>query len=407
VACARDLKALSGSAQAMAKRWTGPVTTLEIKSLDGAGLVVDALFGTGLARPLDGDIRAVVEALNARDVPVVAVDIPSGIETDGGAVLGAAVKADLTVTFFRRKPGLVLMPGRAHAGEVIVSDLGVADSVYARIPVSLFANGSDLWRDAFPWPTADSHKYTRGHAVILGGTDVTGAARLAAHAAQRIGAGLTSIAADPSVVPIYAAFRADLMVKPVSDADGFRELLADKRLNAVLLGPGSGADERLAGAIAAALDAQAALALDADCFRVLAERSNGLLKRLNSRVIMTPHEGEFARVFGSAQPRLDVALRVARETGATMLLKGTDTVVAGPDGKAVINIDAPPDLATAGSGDVLAGLIVGLLANRLSPLLAGIIGCWIHGRAASQFGPGLLAGDIPDLVPKVLAELKS
>jgi len=407
VACARDLKALSGSAQAMANRWNGHITSLEVKSLEGAGLVVDALFGTGLARPLDGDIRAIVEALNARKVPVVAVDIASGIETDSGAVLGAAVRADLTVTFFRRKPGHLLMPGGAYAGEVVVSDLGVADAVYAKIPVSLFANGPDLWRAAFPWPTAESHKYTRGHAVILGGTEVTGAARLAAHAAQRIGAGLTSIAADPSVVPIYAAFRADLMVKPVKDADGFRDLLSDKRLNAVLLGPGSGADDRLAGAIAAALDSEAALALDADCFRVLADRTNGLVKRLNNRVIMTPHEGEFSRVFGPAAPRLDAALRVARETGATVLLKGPDTIVAAPGGKAVINSGAPPELATAGSGDVLAGLIVGLLANHLPPFLAGIIGCWIHGRAASHFGPGLLAGDIPDLVPKVLRELRS
>jgi NAD(P)H-hydrate epimerase len=406
VACARDLKALSGAAQAMAMRWTGPVTALEASRLDGAELVVDALFGTGLARPLDGEMRAVVEALNARAVPVIAVDIPSGIETDSGAVLGAAVRADLTVTFFRRKPGLVLMPGAAHAGEVVVADLDVADTVYAKVPVSLFVNGPDLWRDAFPWPTAESHKYTRGHAVILGGTEVTGAARLAAHAAQRIGAGLTSIAADPSVVPIYAAFRADLMVKPIQGADGFRDLLADKRLNAMLLGPGSGADERLTGAIAAALDSEAALALDADCFRILADRSNGLVKRLNRRVIMTPHEGEFARVFGSPVPRLAAALKAARETGATVLLKGPDTVVAGPDGKAVINTGAPPDLATAGSGDVLSGLIVGLLANRLPPILAGIVGCWIHGRAASLFGPGLLAGDIPDLVPAVLRDLR-
>ena len=217
----------------------------------------------------------------------------------------------------------------------------------------LFANSPDLWRDAFPWPTAESHKYTRGHAVILGGTEVTGAARLAAHAAQRVGAGLTSIAADPSVVPIYAAFRADLMVKTVKDADGFRDLLSDKRLNAVLLGPGSGPDARLAGAIAAALDSEAAIALDADCFRVLADSANGLTKRLNHRVIMTPHEGEFSRVFGSPQPRLDAALRAARETGATMLLKGSDTIIAGADGKAVINTDArrpiwpPPAAATS------------------------------------------------------------
>jgi ADP-dependent NAD(P)H-hydrate dehydratase / NAD(P)H-hydrate epimerase len=407
VACARDMKTLSGATQAMAKRWTGPITTLEAGRLEGAGLVVDALFGTGLARALEGDVRAIVEALNARDIPVVAVDIPSGIDSDSGAVLGVAVRADLTVTFFRRKPGLVLLPGRTYAGEVVVSDLDVAADVYARIPVKLFANAPGLWIDAFPWPTAESHKYTRGHAVLLGGTAMTGAARLASYAAQRIGAGLVTIAADPSVVPIYAAWRADLMVTAIDGAGGFRDLLSDKRLNAVLLGPGSGADERLAGAITAALDSEAALVLDADCFRVLADRANGLVGRLNDRVVMTPHEGEFSRVFGPPQPRLTAALRVARETGATMVLKGSDTIIAAPGGKAVINTDAPPDLATAGSGDVLGGLIVGLLANRLSPLLAATIGCWVHGNAASLFGPGLLAGDLPDMVPKVLSGLKA
>jgi NAD(P)H-hydrate epimerase len=407
VACARDLKTLTGAAQAMARRWTGPVTALEANRLEGVGLVVDALFGTGLVRPLEGDVRGVVEALNARRIPIVAVDVPSGIDSDTGAVLGAAVKADLTVTFFRRKPGLVLMPGCAYAGEVVVADLGVSSDIYAKIPVSLFANAPDLWREAFPWPTAEGHKYTRGHAVLLGGTAMTGAARLAAYAAQRIGAGLVTIAADPSVVAIYAAWRADLMVTAIDGADGFRDLLADKRLNAVLLGPGAGADNRLRDSIAAALDAEAGLVLDADCFSVLADRANGLLKRLNGRVIMTPHEGEFARVFGSPLPRLPAALKAARETGATMVLKGADTIIACPDGRAVINTGAPPDLATAGSGDVLAGLIVGLLANRLPPPLAGAIGCWVHGHAATLFGPGLLAGDLPDMVPRVLAELKS
>jgi hydroxyethylthiazole kinase-like uncharacterized protein yjeF len=405
VACPRDLKQLNGAALAMANRWTGHMSPLDVSQLADAELVVDALFGTGLARPLDGEVRALVEAVNARGVPVVAVDIATGIDSDTGAILGAAVKADLTVTFFRRKPGHLLLPGRACAGEVVVSDLDVAPKVYAKIPVSLFANAPGLWLDAFPWPTADSHKYTRGHAVLLGGTAMTGAARLAAHAAQRIGAGLVTIAADPSVVQLYAAWRADLLVTAVEGLDGFRDLLTDKRLNAVLLGPGSGCDARLARAIAAALDAETALALDADCFRVLADSGNGLLKRLGSRVIMTPHEGEFARLFGKPQPRLESALKAAWDTGATIVLKGSDTIVAGADGKAVINTGAPPQLATAGSGDVLAGLVVGLLANRLPPMLAGIIACWVHGNAASLFGPGLLAGDLPDLIPRVLAGL--
>jgi NAD(P)H-hydrate epimerase len=404
-ACGRDR--LSGAARIAADRWVGSIAPIEPAALDGAGLVVDALFGTGLARPLDGVLRATIDALNARPAPVVAIDIASGIDSDSGAILGAAVDADLTVTFFRAKPGHYLLPGRSRAGEIAVASLEVSDAIYASIPATLFANAPDLWIGAFPWPTEDSHKYTRGHAILLGGTAMTGAARLAAHAAQRIGAGLVTIAADPSVVPLYAAWRADLLVTALQGPNGFRDLLRDRRLNAVLLGPGSGADARLEGAIGAALDAEAGLVLDADCFRILAERSNGLLARLNDRVVMTPHEGEFTRLFGKPVPRLKAALDAARSSGATVVLKGSDTIIAGPEGKAVINTGAPPDLATAGSGDVLGGLTVGLLANRLHPMLAASIACWIHGAAGTLFGPGLLAGDLPDLVPRILADLRA
>jgi NAD(P)H-hydrate epimerase len=397
---------LGGAAALAAARWSGAIEDLKPETLAGAELIVDALFGIGLGRPLDGVVRAVVDTVNDGPAPVVAIDIASGIDSDSGAILGGAIEADLTVTFFRRKPGHLLLPGRDLAGEVVVSDLAVADAVYASIPATIFVNEPALWRDAFPWPTAGSHKYTRGHAVVLGGTKITGAARLAAHAAQRVGAGLVTIAADPSVVPLYAAWRADLLISAVATPQDFVDLLSDKRLNAVLLGPGSGADARLAAAIGAALDAGVGLVLDADALRILAE-PNGLLKRLNGRVLMTPHEGEFQRVFGAPAPRIPAALKAAAETGATILLKGSDTVVATPDGKIVINSGAPPELATAGSGDVLAGLAVGLLANHLSPTAAALIACWLHGQAASLFGPGLIAGDLPDTIPRALALLRS
>ena len=396
---------LSGAAAQAASRWQDDVETMEADALEGAGLVVDALFGTGLVRALEGTVRQTVEALNARDVPVVAVDIPSGIDADSGQVLGAAIEADLTVTFFRCKPGHLLLPGREAAGETIVSDLGVAEAVYASIPATIFANAPDLWDGSFPWPTSASHKYTRGHALILGGSVLTGAARLAAHAAQRIGAGLVTIAADPAVIPIYAAYRADLLMAPIATFDDFRKLLADPRRNAILLGPGAGADRRLENAVGAALATHAGIVLDADSFPVLADRKNGLLRRLGPQVLLTPHEGEFARLFGEPKPRLGAALRAAAETGATLLLKGSDTIVAAPDGRAVINSGAPPELATAGTGDVLAGLALGLIANHLSPFQAGAVASWVHAQAAAIFGPGLLAGDLPDLVPQVLRSL--
>jgi NAD(P)H-hydrate epimerase len=399
--------ALKGAAAVAAARWPDAVEALSPEAIAGAGVVVDALFGTGLARPLDGVARAVVEALGRAAVPVVAIDVPSGVDSDSGAVLGAAVRADLTVTFFRAKPGHYLLPGRDLAGALTVADLAVPLAIYESIPVRFFVNDPDLWLADFPWPDARSHKYKRGHAVILGGTRMTGAGRLAAHAAQRMGAGLVTIAADPAVAQLYAAWRADLMVAPVASPAEFRDLLSDRRLNAVLLGPGSGADARLEAALGAALDAGAGLVVDADCFRILARPGNPILGRLNGKVLMTPHEGEFASVFGAPVPRLAAALGAAHATTATVLLKGSDTIVAGPDGTAVINVGAPPDLATAGSGDVLAGLAVGLVANHLPPQAAGSIACWIHGRAAAFFGPGLVAGDIADQVPRVLAELRS
>jgi NAD(P)H-hydrate epimerase len=406
VAAFGDASKLSGPAAIAAGRWAGPVEAAGPDCLAGAGLVVDALFGTGLSRALEGQVKATVERLNGLCLPVAAVDIPSGIDSDTGAILGAAVRADLTVTFFRRKPGHLLLPGRDLAGEIVTDELGVDPAIYAAIPVDLFANAPGLWADAFPWPTAQSQKYTRGHALILGGTRMTGAARLAAHAAQRIGAGLVTVAADPSVVALYAAWRADLLISPLATDDDFGGLLDDKRISGVLLGPGAGADARLKQSMTAALEAQTRLVLDADSFTILADRSNGLLDRLHANVLSTPHEGEFARVFYPPVPRLGSAIRAAHETGATILLKGSDTIVAGPNGKAVINSGAPPDLATGGSGDVLAGLAVGLAANRLPPMLSAIISCWIHARAASLFGPGLIAGDIANLVPDVLKELK-
>jgi NAD(P)H-hydrate epimerase len=401
-----DRARLAGAARMAADRWPGTVDKLCPECLAGNGLVVDALFGTGLARPLEGEVAQTVSALNTQRLPVVAVDIPSGIESDSGAILGEAVRADMTVTFFRRKPGHLLLPGRDLCGAVETADLAVPDRIYGSVPTSAFANEPGLWRDAFPWPGSGSHKYTRGHAVVLGGTVLTGAARLAAHAAQRIGAGLVTIAADPSVAGLYAAWRADLMVRPVASDDDFRTLLADRRRNAVLLGPGAGIDARLRAAIEAALDSGAGLVLDADCFAVLGDRANGLLSRLNANVLLTPHEGEFARVFGEPRPRLSAARSAARACGAAVVLKGSDTIIAGADGSAAINVGAPPDLATGGSGDVLAGLCVGLVANHLPPILAGLIACWIHGRAAKLFGPGLIAGDLPDLVPVVLRELR-
>jgi NAD(P)H-hydrate epimerase len=352
--------------------------------------------------------RQVVEAINRGGMPCVAVDVPSGVDGNTGAVLGAAPVSSLTVTFFRKKPGHLLLPGRERAGEVHVADIGIPASTLDDIGPRQFENGPSLWRERFPWPGAGDHKYGRGHALIVGGTAMTGAARLAARAARRVGAGMVTVASSPEALPIYAADSAGLLTTPVSTAEEFAALLADERKNAVLVGPGAGVNRTTRDMALAALGRDRATVLDADALTVFADDAATLHAATSGkRCLMTPHEGEFRRIFRSSGDKLTRTREAAATCGAVVLLKGADTVVAAPDGRAVINGNAPPDLATAGSGDVLAGLALGLMAQGVDPFEAGCAACWLHGAAAAEFGPGLIAEDLSDMLPPVLRRLKS
>ncbi|WP_209874499.1 NAD(P)H-hydrate dehydratase [Azospirillum soli] len=397
--------ALRGDAAVAAEHWGGPVEAADPAILDGNPLVIDALFGAGLARPLDGIAKAIVEAMAG--LTVVAVDVPSGVHGDSGRVMGVAPQAALTVTFFRRKPGHLLLPGRALCGEVIVADIGIPDTVLDAIDPKTLENGPGLWRRRYPWPRLDAHKYARGHAVVLGGGRMTGAARLAARAALRAGAGLVTVACPPEPFPIYAAGSPSVIVHPVEDDAAFEALLGDARKNAVLLGPGAGMGDFTRARVLVALEAGKACVLDADALTSFAGRPADLIGRLNGRCLLTPHEGEFARVFPGEGDKLSRARAAAARCGAVVLLKGADTVVAAPDGRVVINTNAPPDLATAGSGDVLAGLALGLVAQGMDVFDAACAAAWLHGEAANAVGPGLIAEDLPDALPGVLKRLKA
>jgi NAD(P)H-hydrate epimerase len=398
--------ALKGDAAHHAALWDGAVETLPAALPDGIGLVVDAIFGAGLARPVDGIVRDLLESLAARRLPVVAVDVPSGVDGTTGAMRGFAPSCALTVTFFRKKPGHLLFPGRALCGETVVADIGIPASVLATIAPRCFENAPAVWRHVFPWPRQDGHKYSRGHALIAGGAVMTGAARLAAQAAMRSGAGLATIAAPREVFPIYAGALAGIIVQPVDGPADFGALLGDARRNAILVGPGVGAAPATRDLVLAALATRRSTVLDADVFAVFAGKAGELAAAMVGPTLLTPHAGEFARLFADAGDRLASARRAAQESGATVLLKGADTVVAAADGWAVINANAPPDLATAGSGDVLAGIATGLLAQAMPLALAGAAAVWLHGAAAAAFGPGLVAEDIISTLPAVLRALK-
>ncbi len=398
---------LAGDAALNAARWTGPVVPLALDVLDGADVAIDGLFGAGLARPLDGVARAAVELINARALPCVGIDVPSGVAGDSGAVLGAAPDCALTVTFFRPKPGHLLLPGRARCGRLVVADIGIPDAALDAIRPRSVANDPGLWARAFPWPRAEGHKYARGHVLVYGGRISTGAARLGARAALRIGAGLVTVACHGSVVPIYAADTAAVMVRQADDPDGFAALLADSRLNTVLIGPGAGHGGETPLAVLAALGHMRGAVLDADALTAFADDPDALFRAIRSPVVMTPHEGEFTRLFGAVPgSKLDRARAAAMRSGAVVLLKGNDTVIAAPDGRAAINANAPPDLATAGAGDVLAGMIAGLLAARMDAFAAACAAAWLHGECGAAIGPGLIADDLPEALPTVLRRLR-
>jgi NAD(P)H-hydrate epimerase len=398
---------LTGDAARHAALWDDEVLELSPDLVDSEELVIDALFGAGLSRPLEGPARAAIETAGATGGPLVAVDVPSGLSGDSGAVLGpVAARADLTVTFFRKKPGHLLLPGRTLCGEVVVADIGIPEGVLEQIAPRAMENGPELWLDSLPRRKLVDHKYCFGHAVVLGGATMTGAARLAARAALRVGAGLVSVACPPDVLPIYALASASLITEPLAREGDFAALLADRRKNAVLVGPGAGVNAETRGHALAALGAGKTVVLDADALTVFAESPDDLFKAIKGPCVLTPHEGEFARLFPDLKgDKLERTRAAAERSGATVLLKGADTVIARPDGLAAINANAPPSLAVAGAGDVLAGLVLGLLAQGMAPFEAATAAAWLHGAAAATRGPGLLAEDLPEALPRVLRQL--
>lgn len=408
-----DPRALTGDAAWAYELWNRDAPPIDMFDIEQADLVIDALFGAGLARDLDGAARDLVERVNAWRRAgggcVLAVDTPSGLDGTTGAVRGAAIEADETVTFFRLKPAHLLLPGRALCGAVVCADIGIGPDVLREIAPRTFHNIPALWSAALPVPRIDAHKYSRGHAVAAsGGVSSTGAARLAARGALRAGAGLVTLASPSDALLVNATATTAIMVRRSDGPKGLAELLSDIRKNAVVLGPGLGVGETTAALVETALApgaAPRARVLDADALTSFAgapERLFGAIRTANGPVVLTPHAGEFARLFGRDDAdKISRTRKAAEASGAIVVFKGPDTVVAHPDGRAAVASNAPAWLATAGSGDVLAGIICGLLAQAMPAFEAACAGVWMHGEAARLFGPGLIAEDLPESLPRV------
>jgi hydroxyethylthiazole kinase-like uncharacterized protein yjeF len=394
--------ALKGDAAKAAAAWTGDTFTFG-QAPRTAELFVDALFGAGLSRPLDGDAARLAQTLPA--ARVVAVDVPSGLDGDTGDPVGdVSFRAALTVTFVRKKPAHILMPGRALCGEIVVADIGAPEGIVAAQRLQLWENGPHLW--SLPWPDIEAHKHARGHVMVAsGGHARTGAARLAARAALRAGAGLVTVLSPPDALAENAAQLTAIMLREASGDDVYVE--AVRNAQCVVVGPAFGTRKPEYDRLDAMIKAseRCPLVLDADALTLLSPITHGF----SARDVMTPHVGEFRRAFpgiySSSQTRIDAARAAAAYARCVVLFKGPDTVVAAPDGRAAVNTSGTPFLATAGSGDVLAGLIAGLIAQGMESFEAACASAWLHGKVGEACGPGLIAEDLPEILPSILNQL--
>ena len=389
-----------------------------LAALRSADIIIDGLFGAGLDRPLEGKLLTIVKAINEQSTQenpatVIAIDIPSGIHGDTGQVMGGAIQAHHTVTFCRPKPGHYLYPGRAHCGELTVTDIGIPERIVATLAPQTALNTPLAWQAALISPPADSHKYNNGAAlVVCGDPHMLGATTLAANAAAKTGAGLVTLAlpaaAKPSLQLLTAIMTAELNSDP-----RWADLINARKITAALYGPGAPPEGATRTHVTALAKQPIGLVLDAGALSAFAEQPDDLFKLLKDRAphptILTPHEGEFARLFGPAiqqHGKLAATKEAASKCGAILILKGADTVIAAPDGRALINCTAPPTLATAGTGDVLAGMSTALLAQKIPAFEAAAAAVWLHAKAATLLGRRMVADDLIDHIPHALKSLE-
>ncbi len=403
---------LTRDAKEMARRWDESIEPMSLQCVNGAQIIIDAIYGAGLRDNIEGIPAQMIEEVTQRNLPVVAIDVPTGVDATRGDIKGMAFKATATVTFFRRKTGHVMLPARLYCGDVRAVDIGIPASVLADIAPRNYINDPDLWLRYFPRLKIDGHKYDRGHAAIVSGPmESTGAARLAARAALRVGAGLVSVATSKAAFYINAAQLTAIMVAAYDNPSLLGETLASRRVNAVLMGPGAGISQDTRDLAASALAMDAAVVIDAEGLTSFEENPEELFAQIRGRpspVVLTPHEGEFKRLFPEIDPaasKLERALAAAELSGAVIILKGPDTAIVTPDGLAAISENGVPWLATAGSGDILSGLVAGLLAQDMPAFDAAAAAVWTHNEVAHAFGPGMISEDMPELLPGVLQRL--
>jgi len=400
---------LRGDVKKVAAKWPGPIEPMNSGHVNGATVIVDSLFGTGLNKAIEGDIAQVIDKANEAEAFRFAVDMPSGLDARTGNALGTCFQADATITFFHKKAGQIVAPGRFYCGgteHLHVADIGIPEAAMEDIEPTLFSNEPGLWSQAYPFQGPASHKYDRGHMLVLGGKEPTlGASRLASMAALRTGAGLVTLAASSETYAIQASALDDIMVRRFESAFGFVGIMSDPKIGTVLMGPGAGVGEKTAELVLQAVQKGRDMVLDADALTSMVGRVDQIGGMKHGEIVLTPHEGEFKRLFPNMdfhQDRIGAVRSAAALTGCTVVLKGVSTVVASADGRVSIASNAPSWLSVAGTGDVLSGMIGGLLAQGMPAFEAASAAVWMHGEAGMRAGRGLIASDLLAQISSVL-----
>lgn len=407
---------LKGDAAWAAAQWEGRVCTPDMFDPADYGLVVDALFGAGLSRPVEGEAARMLSALKDARRVVVAADVPSGLDGDTARADGVVCPADLTVTFHRFKPGHLLEPGRSLCGECVCADIGIPEGWSESVSIEAEHNNPVLWSvPGLNLPRA-SHKHARGRLCVLSGSrGASGAAQLAAKAGLIGGAGFVTILSGQGALNEIASANPELVARSYDRQLGFDTVLSSHRADAAVLGPGAGITDSLTDQVLSASGAEIPLVLDADALSVFEDAPQRLFAALHAHCVLTPHGGEYARLFPDLAKdhasgkinKITATRRAAQRAGAIVMFKGPDTVIAHPDGRVRINTHASARLATAGTGDVLAGLIGALLAQGQSAFDAASAAAWSHGDAGLRLGPGAIVTDVLGQLPSVLSGLRS
>ena len=406
--CLVAKKELKGDAKLAAKSFNGKLKSFSNFKVSNDDLIIDGLFGSGLKKNISGNLKKIIKKINLKKPYCISIDIPSGINGDTGEIQGIALQSNVTITFTRKKPGHLLSPGKEYCGNLIIVDIGIKLENLEFKP-KIFENHPDIWKNNFPWPNQKSHKYTRGYALIVCGEKMTGASRLAARGAARIGCGLICLGVPRKAFNIYATENPIALIEEVEDEKDLNNLFKDKRINTILIGPGLGISHKKLKIILKIIkEKERIIVLDADALK---NNFKKIILKNRTKIVITPHQGEFSQVLKSLKIKNNKnkflsANEFVKKTKINLILKGNTTIISSQDGRVSINTNTSPFLATGGSGDVLAGMITGLIAQKMDIFNACCAAVWIHGEIGKLKGPGLIAEDLPEMIPKVLKKIK-